>query len=163
MLATAALTLALASAGPTSTTPTSRSRRPPWVYREGDQRVEVTVTDRTKLIANGVVARVVRDEVTLQGRARRDHRRLLRPGRPGQRVVPRRGHHRVRERQARLDRGLLRGRRRRRAGRDRHARPSEGRHALPPGALQGPRRGPGEDRVAARAREGPAASATAAR
>ena len=41
-------------------------------------------------------------------------------------------------------------------GRDHHARPAEGRHALPPGALQGPRRGPGEDRLAARAREGPA-------
>ena len=33
----------------------------------GKQRVEVTVTDRTKRIANGVVARVVRDEVTLKG------------------------------------------------------------------------------------------------
>ena len=37
------------------------------MYREGRQRVEVTVTDRTKLIANGVEARVVRDEVTLKG------------------------------------------------------------------------------------------------
>jgi hypothetical protein len=40
-----------------------------WVYRETDsegtkQRVVVTVTQRTKLIANGVTARVVRDVVT---------------------------------------------------------------------------------------------------
>ena len=54
-----------------------------WVYREGKQRVEVTVTDRTKRIANGVGARVVRDEVTLKGVPGRDHRRLLRPGPPG--------------------------------------------------------------------------------
>ncbi len=43
-----------------------------WVYRETDsegteQRVEVTVTDRTKTIANGVEARVVHDEVTEDG------------------------------------------------------------------------------------------------
>jgi hypothetical protein len=44
-----------------------------WVYRETDpegtrQRVVVTVTSRTKLIANGVRARVVRDVVTEDGR-----------------------------------------------------------------------------------------------
>ena len=44
-----------------------------WVYREVDsegtkQRVVVTVTDRTKLIANGVTARVVRDVVTENGK-----------------------------------------------------------------------------------------------
>lgn len=43
-----------------------------WVYKETDlqganQRVEVTVTDKTKKIANGVTARVVRDEVTEDG------------------------------------------------------------------------------------------------
>jgi hypothetical protein len=42
-----------------------------WVYRETDEgtekRVEVTVTDRTKRIANGVEARVVRDVVTEDG------------------------------------------------------------------------------------------------
>jgi hypothetical protein len=43
-----------------------------WVYRETDsegarQRVVVTVTRRTKLIANGVRARVVRDVVTEEG------------------------------------------------------------------------------------------------
>jgi hypothetical protein len=44
-----------------------------WVYRETDsegtkQRVVVTVTNKTKLIANGVTARVVRDVVTEKGR-----------------------------------------------------------------------------------------------
>jgi hypothetical protein len=43
-----------------------------WVYRETDsegtvQRVVVTVTNRTKQIANGVEARVVHDEVTENG------------------------------------------------------------------------------------------------
>ena len=44
-----------------------------WVYRETDregakQRVVVTVTRKTKLIANGVTARVVHDVVTERGR-----------------------------------------------------------------------------------------------
>ena len=68
MLATAAMTLALATAGPDVDNPyfpLPVGRQ--WVYREGDQRVEVTVTDRTKLIANGVVARVVTDHVTRKG------------------------------------------------------------------------------------------------
>jgi hypothetical protein len=43
-----------------------------WVYRETDtegtmQRVEVTVTDRTRMIANGIEARVVHDVVTEDG------------------------------------------------------------------------------------------------
>jgi hypothetical protein len=43
-----------------------------WTYRETDsegtvQRVEVTVTNRTRKIANGVTARVVRDVVTENG------------------------------------------------------------------------------------------------
>ncbi len=43
-----------------------------WVYKETDQegvnqRVEVTVTQETKKIANGITARVVRDEVTEDG------------------------------------------------------------------------------------------------
>jgi hypothetical protein len=43
-----------------------------WVYRETDDegarlRVVVTVTDRTKKIANGITTRVVRDEVTEGG------------------------------------------------------------------------------------------------
>jgi hypothetical protein len=44
-----------------------------WVYRETDtrgtrQKVVVTVTDRTKVIANGIEARVIRDVVTENGR-----------------------------------------------------------------------------------------------
>jgi hypothetical protein len=44
-----------------------------WIYRETDatgtkQRVVVTVTHRTKMIANGIEARVVRDVVTEDGR-----------------------------------------------------------------------------------------------
>jgi hypothetical protein len=44
-----------------------------WIYRETDtsgarQRVVVTVTTRTRLIANGVTARVIRDVVTERGR-----------------------------------------------------------------------------------------------
>lgn len=44
-----------------------------WVYREtdsggADQRVVVTVTDKTKRIANGITARVVRDVVTERGK-----------------------------------------------------------------------------------------------
>jgi hypothetical protein len=44
-----------------------------WVYRETDpegtrQRVVVTVTDKTKMIANGITARVVHDVVTQRGK-----------------------------------------------------------------------------------------------
>ena len=43
-----------------------------WIYRETDsdgtrQKVVVTVTDQTRLIANGITARVVRDVVTQKG------------------------------------------------------------------------------------------------
>jgi hypothetical protein len=38
-----------------------------WVYDEGDARVVVTVTDRTKEIANGITARVVHDVVSEGG------------------------------------------------------------------------------------------------
>ena len=38
-----------------------------WVYREGEARVVVTVTDRTREIANGVTARVVHDVVSEGG------------------------------------------------------------------------------------------------
>jgi len=47
-----------------------------WVYREVEdgvaQRVVVTVTARTKLIANGVRARVVHDQVSAGGRVKED-------------------------------------------------------------------------------------------
>lgn len=39
-----------------------------WVYREGAQRVTVTVTSRTKRVASGIKARVVRDRVTEDGK-----------------------------------------------------------------------------------------------
>jgi len=68
MFATTAIALALATAGPNVDNPyfpLPVGRQ--WVYREGAQRVEVTVTDRTKLIANGVTARVVTDHVTERG------------------------------------------------------------------------------------------------
>jgi hypothetical protein len=38
-----------------------------WVYREGDERIEVTVTDQTKRVAMGVEVRVVHDLVTEDG------------------------------------------------------------------------------------------------
>jgi hypothetical protein len=68
MLATALLTLALASAGPTIDNPylpLTVGRQ--WVYRVGDQRDVVTVTPQTKRLANGIEARVVHDEVTRKG------------------------------------------------------------------------------------------------
>ncbi len=47
-----------------------------WVYREVEegveQRVEVTVPPKTKLIANGLRARVVHDQVTANGRVKED-------------------------------------------------------------------------------------------
>ena len=70
MFATLLLGAVLATAGPNVTNP--YFPLPPgrhWVYREGRQRDDVTVTNRTKLLANGVVARVVTDDVTLRGRA----------------------------------------------------------------------------------------------
>jgi hypothetical protein len=68
MLATAAIALSLATAGPNVDNPyfplpVGRS----WTYREGAIRDVVTVTDRTKLMANGVVARVVHDESRRHG------------------------------------------------------------------------------------------------
>ena len=38
-----------------------------WVYREGTQRIVVTVTPRTKVVASGVTARVVHDKATEDG------------------------------------------------------------------------------------------------
>jgi hypothetical protein len=68
MLATAAIALTLATAGPNVDNPyfpLPVGRQ--WVYREGKVRDTVTVTSRTKLIANGVTARVVHDESRLHG------------------------------------------------------------------------------------------------
>ena len=120
----------------------------------GKQRVEVTVTDRTKLIANGVEARVVRDEVTLKG-VPVESPTTIRPGPRGQRLVPRRGDHRVRARQAGLDRRAPSRQEStaRRLG-SMPARPKVGMRYRQ--ESQGSRRGPREDRLGARAREGPA-------
>ena len=68
MLATTAITLALVGAGPNVDNPwfpLPVGRH--WTYREGDVRTVVTVTRKTKLIANGVVARVVHDESRERG------------------------------------------------------------------------------------------------
>ncbi len=85
-----------------------------WVYRETDgegneQRVEVTVTDRTK----------AHPRHRRHGGSRRRHRerpgegghlRLVRAGRVGQRLVPRRGHEGVRGREGRQHEGIVEGR-----------------------------------------------------
>ena len=66
------------------------------------QRVEVTVTDRTKTIM-GIETRVVHDLVTEDGRAGRGHVRLVRAGRGREHLVPRRGHEGVRGREGLVD------------------------------------------------------------
>jgi hypothetical protein len=68
MLATTAIALALAGAGPNVDNPwfpLPVGRH--WTYREGTVRTVVTVSDQTKLLADGVVARVVHDESRLHG------------------------------------------------------------------------------------------------
>jgi len=68
MLATAAIALTLATAGPNIDNPyfpLPVGRH--WTYHVDKQRDVVTVTDQTKLIANGVTARVVHDVVTEKG------------------------------------------------------------------------------------------------
>ena len=130
-----------------------------WVSRETApdgtrQKVVVRVTHRTRLIANGVTARVVRDTVTERRPARRGHARLVRPGRgrgPSGTSARDEG---VRARRAGRHRGLVRGRRRRRAGRRRRARGPRPGHALPPGVLRRPRRGPRVGREPGRAGRG---------
>ena len=70
-------------------------------------------------------------------RARRGHVRLVRAGRRRQRLVPRRGHEGVRERQGRHDGRLVGGRRRRGPAGDRRARQPGARNVLPRGVLHG--------------------------
>jgi len=61
-------TLALLGAGPDIDNPYWPMRPgSQWVYREGSQRVVVTVTDRTKVV-NGITARVIHDVVTEKGK-----------------------------------------------------------------------------------------------
>ena len=72
-----------------------------WVYREvgadgSRQRVEVTVTDRTKTIL-GITATVVHDQVTEDGELVEDTEDWYAQDRWGGALVPRRGHDRVRE------------------------------------------------------------------
>ena len=66
----------------------------------GSQRVEVTVTDRTKTIDGRRGARRPRRRDRGR-RGRRGHVRLVRPGRGREHLVPRRGHDGVRGRQGR--------------------------------------------------------------
>ena len=68
MLATTAITLALVGAGPNVDNawfPLPVGRH--WTYREGNVRTVVTATGQTRLMADGVVARVVHDESRERG------------------------------------------------------------------------------------------------
>lgn len=68
MLATTAIALALVGAGPNVDNPwfpLPVGRH--WTYREGNVRTVVTVTGQTRLMADGVVARVVHDESRERG------------------------------------------------------------------------------------------------
>jgi hypothetical protein len=68
MLATTAIALALVGAGPNVDNPwfpLPAGRH--WTYREGNVRTVVTVTGETRLMADGVVARVVHDESRERG------------------------------------------------------------------------------------------------
>ncbi len=72
-----------------------------WTYREIDEqgnevRVVVTVSTETKQIANGITARVVRDTVTEDGQLIEDTLDWYAQDAEGNRLVPRRGHGRVR-------------------------------------------------------------------
>ena len=113
-----------------------------WVYRETDtegtnERVVVEVTDRTKMIANGIEARVVRDTATEDGVPVEITDDWYAQDKEGQHLVPRRVRHELRGRRGRRSRGFLRGRRRWRPGRDRDARETEAGSDLSPGVLQG--------------------------
>ena len=75
-----------------------------WTYRETTEdgevvRVVVTATAVTREIANGVTARVVRDTVTLDGEIIEDTLDWYAQDARRHRLVPRRGHRRVRGRQ----------------------------------------------------------------
>ena len=112
-----------------------------WVYRETDpegtkQRVVVTVTSRTKRIANGITARIVHDAVTEGGKPVEITGRLVRTGQVREHLVSRRGHEGVRERQGHVGRRVVRGRRRRSAGGNHHARQAAQGDALPAGVLR---------------------------
>ena len=90
-----------------------------------------------------------------QRRLRRGHRGLVRAGHGRQRLVPRRGHQGVRERQGRVDHGLVGARRRRRLCRHHHAGRSRARPRVPPGVLRGRGGGRAQGPEPGRDREGP--------
>ena len=92
-----------------------------WVYRETDaaghrQRIVVTVTSPDEADRRHHRPRRPRRRDRRRAR-RRGHLRLVRAGPRRKRLVPGRGHEGVRARQGRLHRGVMGGRRRRRAGR----------------------------------------------
>jgi len=68
MIAAVLTSLLALTAGPTIDNPYWPMRPGSrWVYREGPQRIVVTVTHRTKIVASGVTARVVHDRATEDG------------------------------------------------------------------------------------------------
>ena len=109
-----------------------------WVFRETDttgaeEKVVVEVTDETKTIANGVEAVVVRDTATEDGRpmeVETDDLGAPRRQDQGERLVPGRGHRRVREREGHVARGLVRGRSRGSRGRGHDSSGPAARHVL---------------------------------
>ena len=120
-----------------------------WVYSETDtqgthEKAVVEVTNKTKKIANGIEARVIRDTVSENGtpvEITDDWYAQDSAGNIwylGEYVTE------LQERQGRRPRRLLRGRGRRSPARDRHAGESRARDVLPPGVLQG--RGGGQGR-----------------
>ena len=119
-----------------------------WVYRETDpagtrQKVVVTVTSKTKKIANGITARVVHDVVTEGGKPIEVTDDWYAQDKCGNIWYLGEATKEFENGKVGLDRGLLRGRRRRRAAGGRDARQTEGRNALPTGVLRPPCRGPG--------------------
>ena len=116
-----------------------------WVYRETApdgtvQRVVVTVLPRTKLIANGVTARVVHDVVTEDGKPVEVTDDWYAQDRCGNIWYLGEATTEYENGKPVSTAGLVRGRCRRRAGRRDHAREAEARHALPPGVLRRDRR-----------------------
>ena len=128
-----------------------------WTYRVDNQRDVVTVTNRTKLIANGVEARVVHDVVTEKGvpvEVTDDYYAQDAEGNVwylGEATTRRTSNGKPASTEGSFEAGVDGAQ----AGIIMPAHPKVG-HALPAGVLQGPRRGPREDRLAERAREGPA-------
>ena len=88
-----------------------------WVYRETDthgtrEKAVVEVTNKTKRIANGVVARVIRDTVSENGTPVEITDDWYAQDSAGKHLVPGRVRHELRpERQGRRPRRILRGRR----------------------------------------------------